>query len=471
MSPEEIAWLSAIELAALVARREISATEVVEATLARIEETEGRLNAFIKIDRDGAVARAAEIDRDLSAGADGGPLCGVPFSVNDQIWAKGIPTTAGSLQLRNHMAPQDSACVARLRAAGAIMIGKSSTPEYGLSWRTYNRLKPETANPWNLARTPGGSSGGAAASVAAGVTPLAIGADGVGGIRIPAAFCGVVGLQTSLGRIPRFGIFDGGFHTNGIGPIARDASDAALAYQLMAGPDGHDPTCIRSGAGDVVALLETSIEDLSFVWWESAAAPHSRDEEVIAVSRKAAGLLAGGRIEESSLQLDLEAYREVFAVISDADRYARLGQQKNAYDDAQQRSLLGPETRRRFLEGKQVTGAEFTRAMSQRAQARRRMDDALDRHSLILAPMTPHVAPLIPSGNCEVPMPEIGTFAYMANLTGLPAISVPCGSVNGLPVGLQIIGRHGEEATVLRAACAFARISPWAGRPSLQRAG
>lgn len=457
-------WLSAVEIATLVGRREVSAAEVLSATFDRIEETESTLHAFLALDRAGARARADEIDRELAEGTTPGPLCGVPFSVKDQIWAKGIPTTAGSLQLRGHMAPQDSACVARLRAAGGIMVGKSSTPEYGLSWRTHNRLMPETVNPWDPTRTPGGSSGGAAASVAAGITPIAIGADGAGSIRLPAAFCGVVGLQTSLGRVPRFGVFDGGFHTNGIGPIARTVGDAALAYQLMSGPDGHDPTCIRHGAGDVMTGLDDGIEGMTFVWWASAAAPDSRDERVIAASRAAAERLAGGRIDDSDLRLDLEQFREVITIISNTDRYARVGQQKNAWDDALQRSLLGPEVRRRFREGSQVTGAEFTRAMSLRAQAQSRINDALDRHTLILAPVAPHVAPAIPAEKGEVLMPEISTFTYMANLTGVPAISVPCGTVDGLPVGLQIIGRFGEEATVLRAARAFERMSPWADR-------
>jgi len=464
----DLNWLSAIELADLVGKREVSATELIAATFSRIEETEGTLHAFINLDRDGAVARAAELDKELTGGATPGPLCGVPFSVKDQIWAKGLPTTGGSLQLKSHMAPQDSACVARLRAAGGIMVGKSSTPEYGLSWRTHNRLVGETTNPWDTTRTPGGSSGGATASVAAGITPIAIGGDGAGSIRLPAAFCGVVGLLTSLGRVPRYGVFDGGFHTNGIGPIARTVADITLAYQLMSGPDGHDPTCIRQAPGDVLSGIDVGIDDLSFVWWNSAAAPDSRDETVIAASRAAAALLAGGTIADGAPRLDLEQFREVITIISNTDRYARVGQQKNAYDDALQRSLLGPEVRRRFKEGSQVTGAEFTRAMSLRAQALSRMNDALDKHSLILAPVAPHVAPLIPVEKGEVLMPEISTFTYMANLTGLPAISVPCGMVDGLPVGLQIIGRFGDEATVLRAARALERLAPWAGqRPPL----
>ncbi len=460
----DLNWLSAVEIAALVGKREVSAAEVTQAAFDRVEETEGRLHAFINLDREGAALRAAELDRELAGGAAPGPLCGVPFSVKDQIWARGIPTTAGSLQLKTHMAPQDSACVARLRAAGGIMVGKSNTPEYGLSWRTHNRLMAETTNPWDATRTPGGSSGGAAASVAAGVTPIAIGGDGAGSIRLPAAFCGVVGLHTSLGRVPRFGVFDGGFHTNGIGPIARTVADATLAYQLMSGPDGHDPTCIRSTPGDVMSGIDGGAGDLTFVWWKSDAAPGSRDERVIAASRAAAAMLAGDGIEESGLRLDLEQFREVITIISNTDRYARVGQQKNAYDDALQRSLLGPEVRRRFKEGSQVTGAEFTRAMSLRAQAQARMNDALDKYSLILAPVAPHVAPPIPSEKGEVLMPEISTFTYMANLTGMPAISVPCGMVDGLPVGLQIIGRFGDEATVLRAARAFERLAPWAGR-------
>lgn len=363
------------------------------------------------------------------------------------------------------MAPQDSACVARLRAAGGILVGKTSTPEYGLSWRTRNRLMPETTNPWDAARTPGGSSGGAAASVAAGVTPIAVGGDGAGSIRLPAAFCGVVGLHTSLGRVPRFGVFDGGFHTNGIGPIARSVADAALAYRLMSGPDGHDPTCIRQPPGDeVLAGLDDAPGAAGFVWWQSDAAPETRDARVIAAARAAAELLAGGRLAEGGPKLDLEQFREVITIISNTDRYARVGQQKNAWDDPLQRSLLGPEVRRRFREGQQVSGAEFTRAMSLRAQAQARMNDALDRHGLILAPVAPHVAPLIPAERGEVQMPEISTFTYMANLTGLPAIAVPCGMVDGLPVGLQIIGRFGGEADVLRAARAFERLAPWEGR-------
>ena len=460
----DLAWQSAHRLAELVRTREVSASEVVAATFNRIEDTEGTLHAFLTLDREGASARAAEIDRELAAGAKPGPLSGVPFSVKDQIWTKGVRTTAGSLQLASHVPSTDAACVRRLKDAGALMIGKTNTPEYGLSWRTHNKLGPETVNPWDLTRTSGGSSGGAAASLAAGITPIAIGADGAGSIRLPAAFCGVVGLHVSLGRVPRYGVFDGGFHVSGIGPMTRDIRDAAIVYELISGPDGHDPTCIRGGNGDAVEGLEAGLDGVSFVWWASDAASETRDERVMASSKTAADRLAGPGLAESTLELDLERYRDVLATISSVDRYARLGQQRGSFDDPAARSLLGSEARQRFAEGKAATGAEFTRAMSARAQARARLDDALEEYTLILAPVTPFVAPLVPSAGGKEPRTPVNTFTYMANLTGLPAISVPCGAVDGLPVGLQIIGRFGDEPTVLRAARALEALYPWTDR-------
>jgi Asp-tRNA(Asn)/Glu-tRNA(Gln) amidotransferase A subunit family amidase len=461
---DELAWLPAWRLAALVRERELSPVEVVDAFLERIAELEPRVHAFLTLDEEGARVRARDLERELVAGADPGPLCGVPVSIKDQIWTAGLRTTAGSRVFAAHVPTVDSPCVARLRDAGAVVVGKTNTPEFGLFWRTANLIAPETVNPWDEERTAGGSSGGAAVTAALALTPVALGADGAGSIRLPAAFCGVVGLHPTLARVPRFGVFDGGIHFTGIGPLTRDVRDAALAQRVVSGPDPRDPTCLPEPPEDYEAGLDAGVDGLRLVWWESTATMPTRDDRVAAAARAAAEALAGGRLDESDLGIDVDRFYVPFHTMSSADRYARIGQQQHAYDDPALRSLLTPGTRDRFEEGRRVTGAEYSRAVSARFLAQAQLARAFREHDLILTPTTPFVAPPIPAGDLQSRPAEISAYTFLVNFTGATAATVPCGEVDGLPVGLQVIGPPGAEARVLQACRALEQARPWADR-------
>lgn len=469
---DELRWLPGWRVRELFVAGDVSAAEIVEDTLARIEALDAHLHAFLTVDADGARAAAQRLDSDRAAGNEAGPLAGVPVAIKDQIWTAGIRTTAGSRTLIDHVPSVDSPCVARLREAGAIVIGKTNTPEFGLLWRTANLIAPETLNPWDLARTSGGSSGGSAVAVASGMVPIALGADGAGSTRLPSAFCGTFGLLPSLGRVPRFGVFDGGFHHTGIGPMTRDIRDAAVTHVLISGPDGHDPTCIPTGAGDVVSALARELDGLRLAWWGPDVAGDARDERVVAAARAAAERLAGDALGETDIGMRWpEQYYEAFHRISSADRYARLGQQRSFYDDPALRGLLTPGTRARFAEGAAVTGAEYARAMSARAAVQAKFARAFEACDVILAPTTPFVAPVIPRGDLTSRPRDITAYTYLANMAGVPAASVPCGEVDGLPVGLQVIGPMGGEERVLRVCRALERIAPWADRRPPEPAG
>ena len=299
----------------------------------------------------------------------------------------------------------DSPCVDRLKGAGAIIVGKTNTPEFGLFWRTVNLLQRETVNPWNVQRTCGGSSIGVAASVSVGMTPLAIGAGAAGSIRLPDAFCGVSRMLPSLGRVPRFGVIDGRILSTGIGPITRDVRDMALALSVMSGPDPRDPTCISEPIGDLANVLDAGVKGFRFAWWENPAAIKKADPHVIDLVKEAAVQLAsqGAGLDESDFDLDVDRYYEAFHSISSADRYARVGQQQQVFGDPAIGGLLSPMARQRFIEGRQVTGAEYSRAISARFVATSRLEAAFDRYDVILSPTVPYTAPLIPDHDMTCP--------------------------------------------------------------------
>ena len=240
MANDELCWAPALELAGLIRRRKVSPVEVVDAVLARIETVNPRLNALVTVTADAARKAAKAAERAVTRrGAALGPLHGVPFSVKDLIITKGVRTTFGTPLYRDHVPTEDAPMVERMKAAGAIMLGKTNTPTFGWIGATHNLLFGPTRNPWNLARTPGGSSGGASAAAAAGLGPLHIGTDGGGSIRIPASFAGVFGFKPSFGRIPLYP-FSGAWSLSHVGPLTRTVADAALMMNVCAGPDERD---------------------------------------------------------------------------------------------------------------------------------------------------------------------------------------------------------------------------------------
>ena len=452
------------EIRDLVASRQVSASETVEASLSRIERDDGALHSFLTVCGEEAVTEAKSLDRRLATGEPPGPLCGVPVSVKDLYWTKGVRTTYGSLVFTDHVPTEDAVAVARLRAAGAVLVGKTNTPEFGIFIRTTNRLAPETRNPWDLDRSPGGSSGGAAASVAAGLTPVALGSDGGGSIRIPAALCGVMGLLPTGGAVPNHGGFIGTRRFSVAGPIARCAKDLGLMLAAVMGPDRRDFRSLQVPRPDLHAaadglvglrLRQVAIGGDTVVTHAIATAVEA------AVSRLEA---AGASVDPTPWYYDPDRWRVPFYAIMMADRLASGG--KELLADAAKVSLLTDYAATQLEMALAVTGESYSAALRVRDEARLALYDALAGADMLVLPTVGLPAP--PAGE-GTRLPDEARRAYvaltyMANYTGLPAVSVPCGLVNGLPVGLQAIAQPGGEAALLRL-CAAVEAAVGVARP------
>jgi aspartyl-tRNA(Asn)/glutamyl-tRNA(Gln) amidotransferase subunit A len=460
--------MPAADLAAGIARRKISPVEVVDAVLARIESL-ARLNAYVTVDAEGARhgARAAE-RLVMRRGARLGPLHGVPFSVKDLVVTKGVRTTFGTPIYKDNVPTEDAPMVARLKAAGAILIGKTNTPTFGWIGATHNLLVGATRNPWNLERTPGGSSGGASAAVAAGLAPLAVGTDGGGSIRIPASFSGIYGLKPTFGRIPVHPP-SAAWSLSHIGPLARTVRDAALMLQVSAGPDERDSSSLPAPGVDYVKALRGGVKGLRVAYSDTLGYAEVVDPEVREACGKAARVFRelGCRVEEidPGWPSPFAAWRAIFAG-GIAARLAPYTGERDKIDAGLLRivdeALKSPPT-------------AFVQAFFDRhawlAYPRR----LFESYDLLLTPTLARPAFAVGLDNAtEIagrPVPEWAwsPFTYPFNLTGQPAASVPCGfTKGGLPIGLQVVGRRFDDATVLRASAAFEAARPWAQtRPPL----
>jgi len=453
----ELCFTPATELAARIAARELSPVELMDAVLDRIEEQQPRLNAF-------CLLRADEAREEARAAQDAeprGPLHGIPISIKDLTSTKGIRTTFGSKAYAGNVPDVDATFVTRLKEAGAILLGKTNTPEFGNKGVTDSPLHGTTANPWSLDRTAGGSSGGAAAAVAAGLGPLAEGSDGAGSIRIPASFCGVVGLKPSFGRVPMYP--RNGYHTiSHHGPLARTVADAALMLSVMAGPDQRDPHIRNEPPADYRAAVENA--DIS--GWTIAFSPDFGhipvDPEVAGIVARAVGTFEdlGANVEEAPALPDA---REPMAVIWRVVFEAIVREQIAPHvgpDD------MDPHLRELAEAGARIDAAAYYDAVSLfRIAFFHELEALMGRYRLLVSPTLavpafhhPEHGRPGPDAVAGQPVnPFLGwLLTYHFNLTGQPAISIPCGfTENGLPVGLQIAGRPGADEDVLRAAAAF----------------
>ena len=460
--------MAAADLAAAIARRKISPVEVVDVVLARIEALE-RLNAYVTLDAEGArhAARAAE-RAVMRKGARLGPLHGVPFSVKDLVVTKGVRTTFGTPIYKDNVPTEDAPMVARLKAAGAIMIGKTNTPTFGWIGATHNPLFGATRNPWNLERTPGGSSGGAAAAVAAGLAPLAVGTDGGGSIRIPASFSGIYGLKPTFGRIPIHPP-SAAWSLSHVGPMARTVRDAALMLQVSAGPDERDASSLPAPGVDYAKALRGGVKGRRVAYSDTLGYAEVVDPEVREACGKAARVFRelGCRVEEidPGWPSPFAAWRAIFAG-GIATRLASYTSERDKIDAGLLRivdeALKSPPT-------------AFVQAFFDRLAWLDHPRRLFEGYDLLLTPTLARPAFAVGLDNAtEIagrPVPEWAwsPFTYPFNLTGQPAASVPCGfTKGGLPIGLQVVGRRFDDATVLRASAAFEAARPWAqNRPPL----
>jgi Asp-tRNA(Asn)/Glu-tRNA(Gln) amidotransferase A subunit family amidase len=442
------------QTAAAISDGSISAVQAVSNALERIAALDTDIGAFTVVTAEAALAQAAEVDR----GERSGPLAGVPISVKDHIWVAGLPATNGSRALADFVAPQDCACVARIVAAGAVIVGKTNNPEFCYRGTTSNEVYGTTRNPVDPSRTSGGSSGGAAASVAAEMVPLALGTDGGGSIRIPSAFCGTRGLKPSFGLVPKMPGFRGWPTLSVTGPIAASVRDLALALAVMAGPSRQDPLSYPAPAGDYLAAVGSTAWDGLRVAVSEDLGFADVDPDVRAAFRAALDAIsnAGARISHAHPDpVDPTAMWDSLAL---PEGYASEGALVTAHPD-----LVGSDAAAIALAGAEYSAGRYLDAQQDRATYTERWEDFFDDVDVLLTPTMPvtafDVGRLAPATIDGRAVPESFdawcALALPANLAGLPAASVPIGAGrDGLPVGLQVIGRRWDDAGVLRAAAA-----------------
>jgi aspartyl-tRNA(Asn)/glutamyl-tRNA(Gln) amidotransferase subunit A len=465
-SSDDLCWLPALDLARLIRSRELSPVEVVEAVLARIARLDRRFNAFCTVTGEEAREAAHAAEAETMTGEPLGLLHGVPVSVKDLVFTRHIRTAAGSRLFADHVPEEDAVSVERLKAAGAIILGKTTTPEFGHKGMTDSVLCGITRNPWDRTLTPGGSSGGAAVAVAAGLGPLAVGTDGGGSIRIPASFCGIYGLKPSFGRVPSGPGLPGWETFSCTGPMARTVRDAALMLDALAGPDDRDRYSLpRDGGGSFLGACDEAISGLS-VGWSVDLGTARVDPEVRALCEEAAG-----RFETLGCYVEVvtptwEHPEDIFRTMAAAETYAAWGDRLADAEDEMDPSLVALL---RF--GETITAQQYLGAAAHRREFWGEVQRFLARFDLLITP-TVAVPPFSAGGP---PPDQIGgarisplgwlPFTYPFNLTGQPAASVPVGFTgDGLPVGLQIVGRRHAERTVLAASAAFEAAAPWAAR-------
>ena len=447
---------------------EITAQELTRAFLDRIAATDDQVRAFVTVTEESALAAAEQADEILSSGDATAPLTGLPIGLKDVLMTRGVRTTAGSRMLDTLIPPYDATVVGRLRQAGAISLGKLNMDEFAMGSSTEHSAWFPTANPWDLDRVPGGSSGGSAAAVAAQQCIATLGSDTGGSIRQPASFCGVVGLKPTYGRVSRYGLIAFASSLDQIGPFTRTVEDAALLLQEIAGPDPLDSTCYDAPVPDFSAELDRGLDGLR------VAAPvefftGGMDDDVAAVIETALDLLSanGAMVDRSPSMPSVPMALPVYYILApsecsanlarfDGVKYghgARQGESMWADMEATRKHGFGREVKRRILLGAYALSAGYYDAYYLKAQKvrtliRREFDRVFADHDVIVAPTAPTVA--FKQGAITDPyqMYLNDIFTIPANIAGLPAISIPGGfGADGMPVGLQFVGQRLDEST------------------------
>jgi aspartyl-tRNA(Asn)/glutamyl-tRNA(Gln) amidotransferase subunit A len=464
-----------------VASRELRAVDVCRDALERIGRLDGPLHAFTALSAERALEDAARVDA-RPASAPPLPLGGVPVAIKDNICTAGVATTAGSRILDGFVPPYDASVVARLREAGAVIIGKTNCDEFAMGSSTEHSAFGPTRNPWAPDRTPGGSSGGSAVAVAAGLSPIALGSDTGGSVRQPAAFCGVVGLKPTWGRVSRYGLIAFASSLDQVGPLARTAFDAALTLSVVAGADACDATCAPRASLDYTAALTGDVRGLRVAVPRDVMAEGVDTEAAEAFEAAIQALRdLGAEVLDVSLPharygiptYYLVATAEASANLAryDGVRYGRRSSGTGTLQEmyaATRGSGFGAEVKRRIMLGTYALSAGYYDAYYLKAQQVRTLirsdfDAAFSRADLVALPTTP--GPAFPLGervDDPLQMYLADVFTVGAPLAGLPAISVPCGFTRDrLPLGLQLVGRMFEEDVLLRAADAYERATPW----------
>lgn len=459
-----VAHRSATELAAMIRTRALSPVALVEAYLERIERLDGDLRAYITVCGESALAEAKRAEAATARGEATGALHGLPFAVKDQFDTAGVRSTSGSRLLADHVSRTDAPVVARLRAAGAVLLGKLNMTEFALGG-TLDFPFGQPRNPWNRAHDPGGSSSGSGIAAAASLAALTLGEDTGGSVRSPAGWCGAVGLRPTWGLVPRAGCFALSWSMDAAGPVTRTVEDAAVMLAVIAGPDPADPLMRQAPPPDVLTSLRAGVRGLRVGVIRELTLGGDTDPEARAAVLEAADVLRrlGATVDEVSLPL-LPLAGAVFMALADSEGAGRhwrwLAERGREYDAG---------TRRRLLTAGLIPTTLYHRATRARALIRAQVLETLGRWDVLLAPTSPRTAPLI--AQTQAPVTGSGeaasrfftrrSYTTPFSLAGTPAISVPCGfSTANLPIGLQIAGRLYDEPTVLRVAWAYEQATP-----------
>ena len=469
MSDRDLCFTPATELHRLYRQRKTSPLEVMRAVLERVDAVNPKLNAIVTLARESALEQAKAATATLKRkGAKLGPLHGVPVTIKDLTHTKGIRTTWGSKVFEHNVPDEDSLIVERLKAAGAIILGKTNTPEFGAGGNTFNAVFGATRNPWNPALTCGGSSGGAAVALATGMGPIAQGSDTGGSLRTPAAFCGVVGFRTSPGLVPYYPKALGWDSIGVTGPMARTVADTALMLSVIAGPDDRSPISYDADTSAFPrAVKSPSIRGWRVAWTPDLNGLIPVDGEVAQVAERATRVFRSLGAKVESACCDFSEVNDIVLGTRGLAMVANYADKLAKWKDQMQKGLVW-----NIEQGLRLTPEEIARAELLRTTLWHRVRAFMETRELLILPTV-----AVPPFAVEQPYPtEINGkpldnytqwffLTYGITVTGLPVISVPCGfTKSGLPVGLQIVGRRRQEVMVLRAAAAFEAAAPWADK-------
>ncbi len=460
----DLNYLTLAEASDLIAKQEVSCEELTQAHLDRISEMDSKLNCFITRTPEIALKRARALDTEIKNGISRGPLHGIPIALKDLFETRDIPTTAGSLFLKDWVPEADGVVVERLNAAGAVNLGKLNMHEIALGVTNNNPHYGACHNPWDLERTPGGSSGGSGSALAAGLCMGSMGSDTGGSIRIPASLSGVVGLKPTFGRVSLRGVVPLSWNLDHPGPMARRVEGAALLLQVIAGYDPEDPVSVDMDVPDYPAQLDGNVRG-----WRVALAEDpfftKADADVLAAVRAAAEVFAslGAQVSFMEFPGAYEAAKDNgLMVTSDAAAF----HQERLTDLPEK---FGEDIRQRLEIGAAYTSSEYSLARRNQTVLRRKFEQFFNEYDLLLTATTPIAAPLLEGPDAVEQARTLTRFTAPFNFSGLPAISLPCGFTDrGLPIGLQIVTRPWGEAALLRAAQAYESATEWhQRRPNL----
>jgi len=469
MSDAELCFMPATELAQRIRRRDVAAIEVLEAHLRQIERVNPRVNAIVTLLPEPARAAARAIDAAFDRGQDPGPLAGLPVAHKDLAVTKGVRTTFGSPIFRDFVPEADAVIVERLKGAGAVSLGKTNTPEFGAGSQTFNTVFGATRNPFDLSRTCGGSSGGAAAALACGMLPLADGSDLGGSLRNPASFCNVAGLRPSAGRVPNWPSYSAWFPLAVVGPMARTVADIALMLSAIAGPDDRAPISLQERGERFADPLGRDFRGVRVAWSSDLGGlPVEREVREVVEAQRGVFEALGCVVEDATP--DLRDAGEIFSVMRAWNMQLGLGKLLQTDRHRMKDTVVW-----NIEEGEKLTGPQVGAAELKRSQLFERMRTFMGRYDFLVAPVVqvlpfdvekPYVTEI--EGHRMPTYIDWMSSCSHITVTGSPALSVPCGfSRGGLPVGIQIVGRHLDDFGVLQMGHAFEQATGhWKQRPA-----